>query len=428
MRLASDISPTIISSAERLREYFALVRILSEQTSPHELLMAYRSRSRFVVPYDVVISMSRRGLSDGRVRLTRSNLWEQDIDPWKSPERLPIVEGGLIPQLMDGGRPVKIDQLEVAPDDPLAPYAEGMNSLVASPLFHQGLPLYMVILMRAEPASFTLDELSTLVLTSNLVGRATSQTLMTRQLTEAYDALDREFRAVGEIQRALLPSELPTIEGVSIAVHYETSARAGGDYYDFFPLPDGRLGMLIADVSGHGPAAAVVMAMMHAILHARPELACHPLRVMQVLNHRLLNSVKSGQFATAFYGVLDPKALTLCYTLAGHDPPRLLRGNHELSSLPLTEGMPLAIQEELELSEQTVHLKKKDRLLLFTDGITESFGPKGDMFGVARLDGALRRCRATPNGMISCITSDLISHSGEGIPTDDRTLVAIALD
>ncbi len=428
MTLASQISPNVITAAERLREYFELVRILSEQTSPHELLMAYRSRSRFVVPYDVVVSLSRRGLSDGRVRITRSNVWDDEINPWKAPHRLPIVDRGLIPQLMDAGRPVKIDHLELSPDDPLAPYAGGMSSLVASPIFHQGLPLYMVILMRAEPASFTLDELATLVLTSNLVGRATSQTLMTQQLSEAYDALDREFRAVGDIQRGLLPRDLPAIEGVTIAVHYETSARAGGDYYDFLPLPDGRLGVLIADVSGHGPAAAVVMAMMHAILHARPELACHPTQVMRVLNHRLLASVRPGQFATAFYGVLDPKALTLRYTLAGHDPPRLLRGDHELIALPLTEGMPLAIQEDFELSEQMVSLQKKDRLLLFTDGITESFGPHGDMFGVGRLDTALRRCRATPNGMISCITSDLLAHSGEGIPTDDRTLVAIALD
>ena len=427
MVLASKV-PTNISSAERLREYFALVRHLSTQTSPHELLMAYRARSRFVVPHDRVVSLSRRGLSGNRVKITRSDLWKNDINPWESPEVLPIVETGLLPTLLFGGRPVKLDHLEYDPDDPIAPYAEKMNSLVASPIFHDGHATHMVILMREEPASFTLDELSTLVLTSNLIGRATSQTLLAEQLAEAYDALDREFSAVGEIQRTLLPRELPKIPGVTIAAHYETCARAGGDYYDFFPLEDGKLGILVADVSGHGPSAAVVMAIMHAVLHTRPEHAGDPVRVMQLLNDRLYHSVKSGQFATACYAVLDSRRRSFRYTLAGHDPPRLLRRGNGLSSLELTDGLPLGILEEYDGSETTKALDAGDRLLLFTDGITESFSPAGEMFGMHRLDASLRRCGATPNGMIECINRDLLAHSGAGPPSDDRTLVAIAID
>ena len=427
MILTSKV-PASISSAERLREYLALVRDLSTQTSPHELLMAYRRRSQFVVPHDRIVSLSRRGLSGNRIRITRSDLWKGDINPWAAPERLPIVEKGILPQLLHGGRSIKVDQLEFDPDDPIAPYAKGMHSLIASPIFHGGQATHMVILMREAPASFSLDELSTLVLTSNLIGQATSQTLLAEQLAEAYDALDREFSAVGEIQRALLPRELPKIPGVTIAVHYETCTRAGGDYYDFFPLEDDRLGILIADVSGHGPAAAVVMAMMHTVLHTREEHAGHPLRVMQMLNHRLCRSVKPGQFATAFYGILDPHERSLRYTLAGHDPPRLLHRGHRLSSLELTEGLPLGVLETFDGSEATQELEAGDRLLLFTDGITESFGPTGEMFGMHRIDTALRRCQATPAGMIECIRAELLSHSGAGAPSDDRTLVAIAVD
>ena len=215
---------------------------------------------------------------------------------------------------------------------------------------------------------------------------------------------------------------------MTISAHYETCARAGGDYYDFFPLEDGKLGILLADVSGHGPSAAVVMAMMHAVLHTRPEHAGDPVRVMQLLNHRLYHSVKPGQFATACYAVLDSRRRSFRYTLAGHDPPRLLRCGNDLSSLEMTDGLPLGILEEYDGSETTQALNTGDRLLLFTDGITESFSPTGEMFGMHRLDTALRRCGATPKGMIECINRDLVAHSGIGPPSDDRTLVAIAID
>ena len=157
MVLTSKV-PTSISSSERLREYLALVRDLSTQTSPHELLMAYRKRSQFVVPHDRIVSLSRRGLSGNRVRITRSDLWKSDINPWEAPERLPIVETGILPQLLHGGRSIKIDKLEFEASDPIAPYAAGMHSLVASPIFHGGEATHMVILMREAAASFSLDE------------------------------------------------------------------------------------------------------------------------------------------------------------------------------------------------------------------------------------------------------------------------------
>ena len=198
---------------------------------------------------------------------------------------------------------------------------------MAIPMFDQGVALNMVILLRKEPAAFASEELPELVWMSNLFGRATSSLVMSEDLQRANQALDREMKAVGDIQRSLLPAHLPKIPTLDIATHYHPSQRAGGDYYDFFPLPDGKWGIFIADVSGHGTPAAVLMAVTHCIAHTNPGQAQPPAQILDYLNHHLatLYTSQNESFVTAFYGVYDPSLAALTYACAGHNPPRLKR-------------------------------------------------------------------------------------------------------
>lgn len=426
-----SVVPADISPAVRLREYLALVRDLSEQTDPHELMRAYRARSRFVLAADSFVSLSRKGLPEGQVRITRAARWEEIINPWKQPERLPIIDGGILQRLSHIGRPVKIDQLELADDDPAAPYFEGMNSILAVPIFHQGEPLYAVVMMRQQPAAFTLDELATLLLTANLVGRATSHLVMAEELRAAHAALDREARRVGEIQRGLLPAT-PEVDGLRVATYYETSTRAGGDYYDFVQVGPSHWGFLIADVSGHGPPAAVVMAMMQAFMRTAsgqvnaPEL---PSRVLATVNRELYRSLKLKQFVTAFFGVLNTATREFSYAAAGHPAPRLVRpATRAVLPLPLDPGLPLGIVENHESTTHTLSLREGERLMLFTDGITETFNAARDMFGTDGMDRALTRCTASPQSMIECVLAELRQFAGSDQAQDDRTLVALAFD
>lgn len=432
MALQSAI-PTDVTPAQRLREYLGLVQELSLANSPHQMIQSYRARARFVISADEMLSLSRRGLPDGQLKITRSTHWPEDIDPWREGHRLPIVSGGMLRTLLEGGQPVKIDQLEVEPDDPFAEYAVGMGSLVAAPIYEQGRPDYMVVLMRAERSAFSLDELATVVLTSNLIGRSTSTLLMAEQLRSAHAALDREFRIVGEIQRELLPRALPQIPGVTIATHYETSTRAGGDYYDFFELPDGTWSFLIADVSGHGPPAAVVVALMHAFASAQLRNGAvggaAPRNLIGALNRDLARSINSGQFVTAFAGLFDPRKRMLRYCNAGHNPPRLLRrADDAMVELDGGGGLPLAIDAEAKYEEAHITFAPGDRLVLYTDGITETFNAQREMFGTAGLDATLRCCSRTAGGLIEAINDGLREFSG-GVPAaDDRTLVVLAFD
>ncbi len=426
--LPADLSPAI-----RLREYLALVKELSLQRDPHGLLQSYGTRSRFVVPADHLISLSRSGLSGCQVRITRTTRWKEPIDPWREPHRLPVIESGLLCELMRAGKPVKIDQIEVSPRDPVAPYLEGMNSLIACPVFDEGEPRYMVILLRAEPAAFTLDELATALLTSNLIGRATSHLVLAEELRSAYAALDREFRLVGELQRGLLPQQLPKIPGVRLATYYQTSTRAGGDYYDCFQTGSGEWCFLIADVSGHGAAAAVVVAMMHTLmkspLAAGLDRQGSPAALLRHLNAELLRLIPDGQFVTAFIGMYHPVRHTFRYASAGHNPPRWLRrGTPTVIPLLAEEGLPLAVTPAYSCTDHVIEVQPGDRILLYTDGVTETFNAQRDMFGIEGVDAALRRCSRSPESMVSCVLSDLTAFAPNPRIEDDRTLLAIAFD
>lgn len=220
-----------------------------------------------------------------------------------------------------------IDDLILEPDEPAIDYLKGFRSLLAIPMYDQGVAMNMVIILQREPNAFEREQIPDLVWRSNLFGRATSNLVLKEELRQAYQALDREMKAVGEIQRSLLPTELPKIAILDLAAHYQPAQRAGGDYYDFFPMPDGQWGIFIADVSGHGTPAAVVMAVTHCIAHTHPGPPLPPGKLLEYINQHLsARYIGVGStFVTAFYGIYDSKQRHLKYACAGHNPPRLKR-------------------------------------------------------------------------------------------------------
>ena len=298
--------------------------------------------------------------------------------------------------------------------------------MVAVPLYDGGETLNMALLMRREPGAFDPTELPDLVLMSNLFGRATYQLVLMQRLQEAYEAADYEMKVVADIQRSLLPKKPPKIPTLSVAAYYHTSHRAGGDYYDFFPLPDGQWGILIADVSGHGTPAAVLMAVMHSLAHTYPGPPTPPGEMLNYVNGHLtrLYTAESDTFVTAFYAVYHPAERRLTYTSAGHNPPRLKRcSDGTLAALDGAAGLPLGIAPGETYREQTMRLVPGDQLVLYTDGITEAEGPAGALFGTARLDAVLENCSVTASDLLRSVL-DAVNAFTDGRPaTDDRTLL-----
>jgi sigma-B regulation protein RsbU (phosphoserine phosphatase) len=411
---------------QRLEIIVDMMRDMSRQTDPEDMVRSYGSRIRHAMPNDRGMSLSRRDLKKPQYRITRSSLWKERINPWTEKERLPLLEGGLLAELIYGDEPRIIDELELAPDDPAAEYFVGQRSLMAVPMYDQGVSLNMIIRTREQPGAFPRENLPEMLLMSNLFGRATRNLVMSQELDRAYQALDQELAVVGRLQRSLLPAELPKIPTLDLAAFYQPSQRAGGDYYDFFPLPDGRWGIFIADVSGHGPPAAVLMAVTHCIAHTYPGPPIPPAGVLNYLNHQLatLYTQQNENFVTAFYGIYNPADRTLTYSRAGHNPPRLKRcSDGSLMALDGTNGFPLGIETDGVYSECMQQFLPGDQIIFYTDGVTEAHNARGEMFGTERLDEVLENCSLQATALLDSVLQSVESFAAGHAADDDRTLI-----
>ena len=403
------------------------MREMSRQTDPQAMIKAYTARMRKLMPVDRTVWLSRRNLQPQKYRITRTDMWKEDINPWRDRDRLPLLEGGLLGSLLYGDEPVLVEDLQVDDDDPGAAYFAEQRSLIAVPYYDMGQALNMVVFMRREPRAFTAEHFPQWVWLSNLFGQATHNLVRSQKLQEAYEELDREMKVVEEIQHSLLPAKVPEIPTLDLAIHYHTSRRAGGDYYDFFPLPGGRWGILIADVSGHGTPAAVLMAVTHSIAHTLPGSAEPPGNLLGYLNCHLgaRYTRDTGTFVTAFYAIYDPATRQITYASAGHNPPRLKRcADGTRSTLDGVQRLPLGISAEETYPERTLQLQPGDQLVFYTDGVTDAEDAAGRLFGIDRLDRVLAGCENTAPDVLGAILRALDDFTAGHPADDDRTLVA----
>jgi len=420
------------SLRKRISQSVALMREVSLQTDPEEMVRRYSVRAQELYPRDAALSLSRRGLEHPYYRVTRSSQWKERLDPWKDKLRLPLFKGGLLADLLYGNEPRIIDDLYVRDDDPALEYLTGMGSLLALPLYDGGESLNMLIRLMRRRGEIKVEHLPDQIVMSNLFGRATRTLVLAGEVRGAYDALDSEFSAIAEMQRSLLPTTSPDLPGLDCTAFYATAHRAGGDYYDFFPLARHRSGILIADVSGHGAAAAVVMARMHATLHAGNAPLDDPPETLSFVNDHLLLHCRQPTnpftFVTAFYAVYDPAMHVLHYSSAGHNPPRLLRSDGCLCSISGARHFPLGIECGVTYELGRLDVEPGDIVLLYTDGIVEAANPRGEMFETDRLDAVLTSAGRSSQAVIDDVTSTL-SGFIENAPTmDDQTIVAFRVD
>ncbi len=412
---------------QRLESIMEMMREMSTSRDPQEMVRQYAARISELHPeVDRRMSLSRRGLEWPWFRVTRFTEWETEINPWSQADKLPLLKGGILAELIYADEPRIIDQLDLAPNDPAAKFLAGQNSLQAIPLLDQGVALNMVVHSRTIPNGFDPERLPETFWMANLFGRATHNLVLADQIQKAYEEVDRELKAVADIQRSLLPSNLPEIPHLKLAANYQTARRAGGDYYDFFPLPDGRWGILIADVSGHGTPAAVMMAVMHSIAHNYPGPPNPPSQMLAYLNDKLVTHYvgDNGTFVTAFYGIFDPKSRQLAYSSAGHNPPRVRGcGRDTVAELNRAQRLPLGVAPGVQFADSVQQLIAGDQLILYTDGIVEASNPVGQLFGTERLDALLGSCNDEPADIVAAVLRELEAHT-EGQPaSDDRTLV-----
>ena len=238
------------------------------------------------------------------------------------------------------------------------------------------------------------------------------------------ERVEQELRVAQRIQHALLPRDLPELEGWEIAHDYRPAREVGGDFYDFLPLSEGRLGLIIGDVSGKGIPAALVMANTQSVLRAiarRGDVA--PGRVLAEANEVLFTYLPPNMFATCFYAVLDPTKGRLRYANAGHNLPCCW---HEGAVTELrASGMPLGLMPGMEYEEKERTLAPGDGMFLYSDGLIEAHDPQREMFGTSRMVEFVgsHPGKAT---LIDSLLAELQQFAGEGWEQeDDITLLTL---
>ena len=432
MGMATDLfDSTSRNTRARLAVSVELMRELSRYADPDELYRVFSTRLNQLYPTSRQLTVSRRGLDRPQFRVQRFNLWKDAVNPYRQPEKLPLYTGGLIGEMIFEDQPRVIDDLALHNGDPAREFFEGQRSLLAIPIFDGGTATTMVIVSREDPASFSRGQIPELVWLYNLFARAAQSLELSQRLQEANDAAEYELRTIAELQQSLLPTGVPHVPGLDVAVHYRTANRAGGDYYDFFPLPDGRLGVLLADVSGHGTPAAVLMSITHSLTHARPDVPEHPGEFLAYLNEHLAKryTLTTGTFVTAVYAVFDPHAGTVTYANAGHDPLRArLAPSAQFAPLDQIRRLPLGVTHRTHgpYPEQVVELRAGDAVTVFTDGITEAMNPAGEAYGVGRLDDALATGGDDAGRSVASLVSNMEHFLGSASAEDDRTIVLCA--
>jgi phosphoserine phosphatase RsbU/P len=239
-------------------------------------------------------------------------------------------------------------------------------------------------------------------------------------------AHDAELKAAHEIQAHLLPHELPQMAPFQIACAWEPARSVGGDYFDVLTLGANRLGICIADVSGKGITAALLMANLQAAVRAFAPASSGPGALCRKLNEVLCGSIAPGKFVTFFYGIVDSESLTLSFENAGHSSPIVLRGEE---AIVLTAGgTVLGLFPKAAYEERRFDLRSGDCLLLTTDGVTEAADEKDEEFGNERVIAAARAVRRLGAMAIrSRILEDVTRFCNANFH-DDASLIVVTVD
>ena len=251
---------------------------------------------------------------------------------------------------------------------------------------------------------------------------------MRRQIEASYrvvrerEALEREMNVARDVQRELLPGDVPRCEGLELAGVCRPAVAVGGDYYDYLQHADGRPGLVIADISGKGVPAALLMASLQASVRSLFSTVTDPGQLHQRLNDALCRSSSSSHYATAFLADFDPVTRRLTYSNAGHLPALVVRGEQTFRCEE--GGLPIGLFEGATYETGALTLVPGDLLALFTDGVTEAPAPGGEEFGADRLADLLRAHPDRPlDEVIEAVLDALRDWSGPVTPHDDVTLV-----
>lgn len=310
------------------------------------------------------------------------------------------------------------------------------------PLVANGRPVGLMVVHSTRKPSFAPGEVAMVQTFANQAALAIQRAGLFEQLQNKIEALeaaqeglaqkermDRELELARLVQQRMLPHTFPRIPGFRFATQNEPARHVGGDFYDLIPLDDNHFGIAVADVSDKGMPAALYMALSRSLLLAEARRSHSPQAVLAAVNDLLLQLGEPDMFVTLFYGVVECQSRRLTYCRAGHDRPFLLRDGtvQELDGSGTALG--LLETQALDLMETTIQLQAADRLVLYSDGLTDVLAADGQMYDRARLQGLLQKhADLDPDGLCRAIFDALKEYQGTAEQYDDMTLLIVGVE
>jgi serine phosphatase RsbU (regulator of sigma subunit) len=294
------------------------------------------------------------------------------------------------------------------------------------PLVHQGaLEGVLGLGPKLSGASYANEDRNLLTTLADQVASAITIAQLVRE-NEDKQRMEQELSIARDIQQAFFPQRLPVVPGLEIAATCRPARETGGDFYDFIPLGEDRLGAVIGDVSGKGLPAALIMAVSLGVIRVEIEDHEHPATVLRKANQWLYRDMPRGHFVSLLYAAIDPQARRLTLGNAGHLWPVLLRGGEAQYIKPLP-ALPLGFLADIEYSESSYTLDAGDRLLLYTDGVVEAMNEREELFGFERLLDTCQQAAHTvaSQALLDAVLTAVSRFVGDAEQTDDLTLIAV---
>jgi serine phosphatase RsbU (regulator of sigma subunit) len=271
---------------------------------------------------------------------------------------------------------------------------------------------------------FTREDLNLLTVMANVAAIRIEHARLS-EIEAAEKATAKEMQQAAEIQQRLFPARAPKAEGVDIAAKAVPARHVGGDYYDFIEFPDGKIGMIVADVAGKGIPAALLMSSLQARVKVLFEDSAGLAAKVARLNRVTCGSCPENRFITFFVGILDPATGEFEYTSAGHNPPLLVRAAGGYETLG-GGGIVLGLLPEAHYEAARVRLAVGDVLVMFSDGVTEAPNPQGEEYGEKRLANLVAELSAQPAAEIVEAIHRSVQEFTEGAPPADDMTVVVA--
>jgi serine phosphatase RsbU (regulator of sigma subunit)/pSer/pThr/pTyr-binding forkhead associated (FHA) protein len=270
---------------------------------------------------------------------------------------------------------------------------------------------------------FTKQDLNLLTVMANVAAIRIEHARLI-QVEQAERLMAKDLDQAAEIQRRLLPSGPPSVPGVDVAGYNAPSRTVGGDYYDFFPYPDGRIGLLVADVAGKGMPAAMMMSSLQSRMEVLAEDPDDLAEITTRLNRAIKKTAPANRFITFFFCVLDPATGVLDYCNAGHNPPLVIRDNGSVEKLT-GGGLPLGLFPHAQYQQERAHLSHGDVLVLYSDGVSEAPRPGDEEeFGEDHLGSVLSPIRELSAAeMVDRVNREVADWTQGAPPADDITLL-----